>query len=174
MRAFVAIFPPPEVRHALVEAAHRIPGFRPTATERAHLTLKFLGDVPPEALPRIASALEHVSAGQEPFEVATSDFGVFPSPRRASILWAGFDEGTETLSALARAVQTRLEQEGFARENRPYIPHITLARARHPTPFDPTNASLPKLRFTALAINLVQSKHEPTGIAYSTLARYEF
>ena len=174
MRVFVAVFPPPEVRHALIEAAHKTSGFRPTAPERVHLTLKFLGDVPPDALPRITSALEHVSASYEPFEVATSEFGVFPSPRRASVLWAGVDEGTENLNALADTVETRLEQEGFAREDRPFVPHITLGRSRRPTPFDPTNASLPKLRFTTSGMELVQSKHEPTGVAYSTLARYEF
>ncbi len=174
MRVFVAVFPPPEVRRSLIEAARAHPGFRLTAPQRVHLTLKFLGDVPPDDLPRIAAALEPVRDGQGPFDVITSGFGVFPSPRRARILWAGAGEGTERLRALTEVVETCLQPEGFAREGRPFVPHITLGRARHPASFDPAGAGPPKLRFTVSGVDLVQSKHEATGVAYSALARYEF
>ncbi len=174
MRAFVAVFPPPEVRNALIEAASAIPAstFRLTAPERVHLTLKFLGDVPPQDLPRISAALQPLCDEHDPFDAVTSGFGAFPSARRARILWAGTEEGTGQLSALAQSVEARLEPEGFKREDRPFVPHITLGRSRRPAPFDPTNA--PELRFTVHGIDLVQSKHEATGVVYSTLRSYSF
>ncbi|WP_166178118.1 RNA 2',3'-cyclic phosphodiesterase [Rubrobacter tropicus] len=175
MRVFVAVFPPPEVQQALIEAARLTPtnAFRLTAPERVHLTLKFLGDVPPDSLPRITATLEPIRRDHEPFDVLTSSFGVFPSPRRARVLWAGLGEGKEQMRSLAQTVETLLEPEGFQPEKKSFMPHITLGRARRPTPFDPTGANLPELRFTVSAIDLVQSKHSPKGVAYSTLTRYE-
>lgn len=174
MRAFVAVFPPPEVQQALIEAAGAHPNFSPTAPERTHLTLKFLGDVPPDTLPRIIPALEPVRNDREPFDVVTTGFGAFPSPHRATILWAGSGEGTDQLRALAETVERCLEPEGFRREDRLFVPHITLGRARRPTPLDPASPALPELRFTVSGVDLIQSKHERTGVEYSTLASYEF
>lgn len=175
MRAFVAVFPPPEVQKALVEAARVLPpnAFRLTAPERVHLTLKFLGEVLPEDLSRLARALEPVARHAEPFDACTSALGVFPSERRARILWSGIGEGATDLVALAHTVDSLLEPEGFAREERPFVPHLTLGRARRPTPFDPTSANPPKLRFAVRKIDLVQSGQHASGVTYSTLAEYE-
>ena len=176
MRAFVAVFPPPEVQEALIQAAHALPTdvFRLTDPGRVHLTLKFLGEVPPEDLPRVTSALERITRYGEPFGATTSGFGSFPSASRARVLWAGIGEGAAEFSVLSRAVEDLLEPEGFTRRDKPFVPHLTLGRARRAVPFYPAGASLPELRFTVSGVNLVQSKHEPTGVAYSTLARYGF
>jgi 2'-5' RNA ligase len=83
-------------------------------------------------------------------------------------------EGAEGLCALAHAVEACLQPEGFAPEDRPFVPHITLGRASRPKPFEPADATLPELRFTVSRVDLVQSKHGTTGVAYSTLASYHF
>lgn len=175
MRLFVAAFPPPQVQQTLIEAVRTLPtnAFRPTTPERVHLTLKFLGEVQPDELPRIVAALKPVTDGHEPFDAVTSVFGVFPSRRRARILWAGIDEGACQLRALAQTVEALLEPEGFPLEEKPYVPHMTLGRARRPTTFDPAGVSLPTLRFTVSGIDLVQSKYGPTGVTYPSLERYE-
>src|ERR687894_1664624 len=105
MRVFVAVFPPPEVQKALMEAARAFPAnaFRRTPPARVHLTLKFLGEVPPEDLPRVTAALGRAARQGEPFDAVVSDFGAFPSPRRARILWAGIGAGAEGFGALSRA-----------------------------------------------------------------------
>ena len=173
MRVFAAVFPPPDVQRTLIEAARDQPNFRPTASHRVHLTLKFLGEVSRDALPGIIAALEPLRDGQQPFDTATSNFGAFPSTHRARILWAGLGEGADQLRALAETVETLLEPEGFVREDKTFIPHLTLGRARRPALFD-AGADLPRLRFTVSSVDLVQSEHGATGVAYSTLARYEF
>ena len=174
MRAFVAVFPPREVQRTLVEAARSLPteAFRLIVPERVHLTLKFLGEVPPEDLPRLASALERMERPGAPYEAATSGFGVFPSARRARILWAGIGDGSEELVSLAHAVEAALEPEGFDREDRPFVPHMTLGRARRPATFDPSAAALPELRFPVRKLHLVESRHEGSGVVYSSLAEY--
>ena len=174
MRVFVAVFPPPEVQEALVEAARALPtdAFRLTAPERVHLTLKFLGEIPPEDLPRVTSALGRIGRQGEPFNATISGFGTFPSTRRARILWASIGAGTEGFRSLSRAIEVLLEPEGFAREEKPFIPHLTLGRARRPVPFDPGEADLPKLSFVVSKIDLVQSRQDESGLTYPVLAEY--
>jgi 2'-5' RNA ligase len=176
MRAFVAVFPPPEVQQALHRAALTLPSgdaFRLTAPAKIHLTLKFLGEVSEETLDRANESLAPIGEGHEPFEVATSDFGVFPSERKARILWAGVGEGSERLRDLARDVESALEAAGFEREARPYVPHMTLGRARgRPVGFEAGGVRAPALRFTVSALDLVRSVSGAGGVTYSSLAAY--
>jgi 2'-5' RNA ligase len=174
MRVFVAVFPPPKVQETLLEAARALPtdAFRLTAPERVHLTLKFLGEVPPEDLSRASSALERVGQQGGPFDATVSGFGVFPSARRARILWAGIGQGAEELVSLARAVEDLLEPKGFAREDKPFVPHLTLGRARRPVPFGAGEVTLPRLGFSVGALDLVESRQGASGVTYPVLERY--
>jgi RNA 2',3'-cyclic 3'-phosphodiesterase len=175
VRTFVAVFPPPEVTEALFRAARNLPAnedFRLTKSEKIHLTLKFLGDVAEDDLGRVVESLGPIREEHEPFEVSTSDFGAFPSAKRARILWAGIGEGSGRLRALARCVEDLLEPAGFEREGRPYTPHLTLGRARgRPVKLE-AEGSPPTLRFTVSGVDLVNSV--PGGVSYSVLKTYSF
>ncbi|CAA9534099.1 MAG: 2'-5' RNA ligase [uncultured Rubrobacteraceae bacterium] len=174
MRVFVAVFPPSEVQKALMEAARAFPAnaFRLTPPERVHLTLKFLGEVPPGDLPRLASALGRAARQGEPFDAVVSGFGAFPSTRRARILWAGIGAGAEGFRALKRAVEDLLEPEGFVREGKPFVPHLTLGRARRPVPLEPGGADVPDLGFAVGALDLVESRQDGSGVTYAVLAKF--
>ena len=139
--------------------------------ERAHLTLKFLGDVAEEELGPVAKTLELVCLRHGPFEARPSSFGAFPSPRRARIVWAGIGEGSESLRALAEDVEASLEPLGFEREGRAYMPHLSLGRARgRPVSVDVAETPPPVPGFSAQGVELVESV--PGGSTYSTLATY--
>lgn len=176
-RTFVAIFPPQDVREALFRAAQNLQAskdFRMVAPERIHLTLKFLGDVAEEDLDTIQKALQPIGEGQDPFEVSTSGFGAFPSARRASILWSGIGEGSEHLRTIADEVENLLAPAGLERENRPYVPHLTLGRARTRRMKLDTTEPPPTLHFTVRGIDLVKSTPGKNGVTYSILATYRF
>jgi 2'-5' RNA ligase len=176
VRAFVAVFPPPETQKALADAARGLPVFgkvRLTPPANVHMTLKFLGDVSQEELERVAEALEPVRERHEPFEAGVSGFGAFPSPKRARVLWAGIGEGADGLRALAQDVEERLEPLGFEREDRAYVPHLTLGRARgRPVALEAveTLSSVPS--FLVRHVELVESVLGGAGANYSTLAAY--
>ena len=177
VRAFVAVFPPPEVREALARAARKLAvsgEVRWVRPANIHLTLKFLGDVAEADLSRVADVLEAIRERHEPLEVALCGFGAFPSGRRARILWAGIGEGSERLRALARDVELSLEPLGFEREARPYTPHLTLGRARgRPASLvDTAEASEPGSHFWVRRMELMQSVLGGAGAEYSTLAAY--
>ena len=176
MRIFVAVFPPPEVREALFRAARDLPAskaFRLIRSEKLHLTLKFLGNVAEDDLSRVAQALEPLRGRHEPFEVSTSGFGGFPSERKARILWAGVGEGSGPLRAVALSVEDLLEPAGFGREQRPYVPHLTLGRARgRQAKLDGASVSPPALRFSVSGVDLVESVPGERGVTYSVLQTY--
>ena len=179
MRAFVAVFPPSEMQEALADAARGLPvvgKVRLTPPSNIHLTLKFLGDVSQEDLGRLAEALEPVRERHEPFEASISGFGAFPSPRRARILWAGIGEGAAELRALARDVEESLEPLGFERDDRTYVPHLTLGRARvRPVALETVErveSPSPVPEFFVRHVELMESVLGGAGAAYSTLGAY--
>jgi RNA 2',3'-cyclic 3'-phosphodiesterase len=176
VRTFVAVFPPPEVREALIGAARELPvtgKVRWVRPANVHLTLKFLGEVSEDALVRVAEALEPVRLRHHPFEVEFSGFGAFPSARRARILWAGISEGSDRLRALARDVEVSLESLGFEREDRAYVPHLTLGRARgRPVALTAVETPPTVPGFSVRHMELVKSVPGEAGTTYSTLANY--
>ena len=178
MRTFVAVFPPPEVREALFQAARNLPtsgDFRLVGKEKIHLTLMFLGDVAEDDLDNVKRVLQPIRERHDSFEVSISAFGAFPSDRKARILWAGVEEGSEHLRTVAEDVENLLAPAGFERETRPYVPHLTLGRTRtRRTELDTSETSPPALRFTVSALDLVKSTPSKNGINYAILATYPF
>jgi RNA 2',3'-cyclic 3'-phosphodiesterase len=178
LRTFVAVFPPQRVRETLFRTARDLPAsnaFRLIGQEKLHLTLKFLGNVVEEDLSRVKQALEQLRVRHEPFEVETSGFGAFPSERKARILWVGVGEGSGPLRAVAQSVDDLLEPAGFGRERRPYVPHLTLGRARgRQAKLDGASVSPPALRFTVSGVDLVESMPAEGGVTYSVLKTYSF
>ena len=181
MRAFIAVFPPPEIQAAAIAqaletvqrlgecASDRVRWVRP---ENVHLTLKFLGNVRKEILGDLCAALEEACAGHAPFDVALVGFGAFPSAQRARILWAGVGVGSDQLRALATDLQDTLAPLGFEREERAFTPHLTLGRLRsRPASFDlPTVAGV--LGFQVRRVELTESTLSPEGAAYRTIKAF--
>ena len=178
MRTFVAVFPPQRVREKLFHAARDLPAskdFRLIGPEKLHLTLKFLDNVAEDDLSRVTRALRPLRERHEPFEVSTSGFGAFPSERRIRILWAGVEEGSKSLGEVAQTVEDLLEPAGFGREERPYVPHLTLGRTRgRQAKLEVASVSPPALRFTLSSVDLVESVPGEGGITYSVLETYSF
>ena len=168
-RTFVAIFPPQEVREqTLVRAAQNLRtsgDFRLVGQEKIHLTLKFLGDVAEQDLGTIEKALQPLGESHDPFEASTSAFGAFPSEQKARILWAGIERGSDHREQLiAETVENLLVPAGFDRESRPYVPHLTLGRARaRRAKLDHPQTSRPTLRFTVRGVDLVKSAAGQNG-----------
>jgi len=123
-RCFIAIWPAAAERRALALA---LTGARWPSTAAQvppanwHLTLHFIGPVPAASLPGLPSAL------RVPVEPFSLEFG-------ATAVWTGglvvlLPLGpTPALLALHEALARRLLGAGLPVEQRPFKPHVTLAR----------------------------------------------
>jgi 2'-5' RNA ligase len=178
VRLFVAAKVPREVLDRLVRAQRELGGrtgssVRWVRPEGIHLTLKFLGEVEEEAAGRIGETLGAI--GSSGFPVACRGIGFFPNRSRPRIVWAGLEEPSGRLGELHREVEQRLEPLGFARESRPFHPHLTLGRSRSQRgerrlveAADPL-AGEAFGEFSVSEIHLFQSRLLPDGARYTVL-----
>ncbi len=180
MRLFIAIDIPDNIRNRIQE---RVDCLRPamdnmrwSRTDGLHITLKFLGEVPPEKLELIRSSLSGVT-WPGGFSVEIRDLGLFPTPASPRILWLGIDAGVE-LAALARLVEDRLTGAGFARESRPFSPHLTIGRFRTRERIPAIGDLLRKCgkfemgKFTVQDFHLFESQPTPGGSIYRKIVRF--
>ncbi len=134
VRAFIAVEPPFRIKDKIASLAGEleIAGIpvKPVRRENLHITLKFLGQTPPEELEKVKAVLRACAEGAEPFTVAFRGVGAFPSAERPSVLWAGAHDETGSLAGLAEELEERLLETGRERERRAFRPHVTAARVK--------------------------------------------
>jgi 2'-5' RNA ligase len=136
MRLFAALDIPEDVRASLAALVAKLRSVcrdaRWPRIEGFHVTLKFIGEVSPDKTGNIKSALRTVQF-PAPITISFNGLGFFPNSRRPRVLWAGVSAGPE-LNALASRVDEALSPLDIAheREERPFSPHLTLARLDSP------------------------------------------
>lgn len=135
IRSFIAIELPDEFRLALARLQERLKsGSRALVKwvdpQGIHLTLKFLGNISPDMVGRITTALEGAVRGMSPFHLEAGGLGAFPSLKRVRVVWVGIAGEVDRLSRLQRSIESALVPLGFAPESRTFSPHLTLGRLR--------------------------------------------
>jgi len=169
LRLFFALQPDPAARQALGALARDIAretGGRATPAENLHVTLVFLGRVPPSHVAQVEAAGARAAAVGEPFALALDQVGWF---RRAGVAWAGPRAVPPALQHIFGALCGALEEAGFVLEARPFDPHLTLAR-RSVRP--PAERNAFRAQWSADAIVLMASETLPAGPVYRALASW--
>lgn len=184
VRSFVAILLNEEVRGALAAEIARLRPLGPrvswVAPPNLHLTLKFLGEVPPAALEEVTDALTEAVAGTTPFSLHFYGLGAFPEMARPRVLWVDVAEGGQAAQALQARVEAALTRRGFAREERPFSPHLTLGRVREPRGLAALQQAMARDartdfgRLEVRALSLMRSDLSPAGSRYTELAAFPF
>lgn len=179
IRAFVAVPLDDGLRARLAQEIERLRRVAPNVAwvtpGNLHITLKFLGDVLPERIGRVAAALGGV-ASLDKFGLTIRGVGAFPSPRRPRVVWAGTTDGSTELTRLAGLVDTALVAQGFASETRAFSGHITLGRVRNPGTIPGLETAMAQAgdqEFGSLLVDrivLMQSELRPTRATYRELA----
>jgi len=131
-RAFIALDLSPEALAAVeaeqvpLRAAITRQGVRFVRPDKIHLTLLFLGQLDEERLPELADALQQGISGLKPPRLRVGGIGAFPTIQRPKTIWLGVEE--EGLGELQSAVATAAKPFAELRDDKPYRPHLTLAR----------------------------------------------
>lgn len=137
VRTFVAVDVPATAQGRLVHLQsllRSVPGdVRWTTGPHLHITLRFLGEVEADVIPRVGEATVRAVRQVPPFSIELSGLGLFPPAGRPSVVWVGVGSGRDQLCKLQAALEDQLSGLGFDREERPFSPHVTLGRIREGT-----------------------------------------
>lgn len=195
MRAFIAIELPvaaqqhvgrvqQEVQERLVQAGAQ-PCFKWAPPANAHLTLRFLGETAEHQRDRIVQGLATLCAQERVFSLSLSGLGCFPNFRAPRIIWQGIQGDLPALARLQAPVEALARTVGFAAEERPFSPHLTLARARRDAQRQTLARAgrilerlaagelvLPAVRFAVTEIHFMRSELLPGGARYTSLANF--
>ncbi|UWZ85788.1 RNA 2',3'-cyclic phosphodiesterase [Occallatibacter riparius] len=176
MRLFIGIPMAPEVMAQLAAVrdglARLNDGLRWSAPEAWHITLQFLGTTTPGQYDCVVSHLRSLHSA--PVPVNLEGLGFF---ERSGVFFAGVHLSPE-LIALQKNVVAATSQCGFTPEDRPYRPHITLARNRGRENgirvLKPRVGPTPQFAaFTANEFLLYESFPNSQGSRYEVRARFE-
>jgi 2'-5' RNA ligase len=176
MRLFIGIGLPLSVGEALTHAARAMlpperegsPRVRLARPKDMHVTLSFLGHVEPSHLEQIQQSLAALHADRMRLEL--NGAGVFAN---GGILLAKVKPSPNLLSLTEKVLQA-MERRGFPREQRPFTPHVTLARCKERItlgsrpPRDPAFMQT----FEAGEFCLYQSFTRPEGSQYLVLTAF--
>ena len=183
IRAFVAIDLSEEIYQRLNEVAgnlqERLAGVpvRWVPVRNIHVTLKFLGDVSIKNLEVLKKLLETEARSHASFEISVGDLGAFPSERRPRVLWVGVEAPLE-LAALQRGIESETARLGYAPEDRPFSPHLTLGRIGRNASSQDLQRVGEILKTTRIgflgatriqAVHLYRSDLQPGGAVYTQL-----
>jgi len=146
--------------------------------ENLHVTLKFLGETESAKLSPLQNVLSAVRS-IEPVNLEFRGLGFFPHEKRPRVFWAGM-EASVNLKPLAADIDQAVHRLGFPLEERPFTPHLTLARFQPPgIPPKLLQAIKEKSAQTfgcllTREIHLIESKLKPTGAEYTTVQTFHF
>ena len=169
MRAFAALELPEAFADEVVALSHRLATVcegRFVEEGNHHLTLAFLGEIDDAEVRRAMDALDDACAGVGPIELVADGLGTF-GRGRATTLWLGVRPDDE-LSLLALRLRTGLAARGLAYDEKPFLPHVTLARRVRVPRCELGNLAFP-LPDEARRVTLFRSILSPEGASYKPL-----
>lgn len=183
MRTFIAVDFPEEI----LEKIGKIVAFFKTQTpEHAlkwvdpgimHLTLKFIGEIPENALHEVQDIMTLTLQDQHPFNLTIEALGMYPNHRNPRVVWLGISYD-QALIKIHKKLDQELARINIPSEKRAFSPHLTLARLRRNIETQTARSigeTLSQFKVDTLGtvlvqdIQLYQSQLTPTGPIYTRL-----
>jgi RNA 2',3'-cyclic 3'-phosphodiesterase len=172
MRLFFAVELPPDVQAELGRLRPKDDDrdYRWANVAQLHVTLAFLGQQPAEQLPVLEAVGAQAATASQRGVLKLGQPGSFGSKRAPRVLWVALDGEIHKLEALQKRLDGGLRNAGFTLEDRPFRPHVTLARrresARSGAPPDWPPAVRGRTEFELRHLTLFESRLSPRGPTY--------
>lgn len=142
-----------------------------------HFTVRFLGEVSEDVVSKVEAKMLALSF--KAFDVKYRGLGVFPNPRRISVIWVGVEsESAVRLREVAGGVNGALR--GLVSDDNRFEPHVTIARVKSGRGKDMLVGEVQKYsdtyfgEETAVSLKLKKSDLTPMGPVYADLAVFKF
>ncbi len=114
------------VRRVAQQLEPRFPGGRWHPPSNLHLTLRFFGRLSSRERAEVLERASRRAAEARPLILRLERVGFFGAPRRPRVLWLAPEGASEELVALSEALREAFPEV----QERPFAPHVTLARFR--------------------------------------------
>jgi 2'-5' RNA ligase len=124
----------------------------------------------------VKSLLEEIAPAFPPLRLELRGLGVFPHWKRPAVLWAGVRDRSHRLAELHAVLNRELSKLGVEAEDKPFRPHITLARfkeARNLAAIERLvhdHAGVRAASFLADRLTLFESRTHPDGAVHAPLS----
>jgi RNA 2',3'-cyclic 3'-phosphodiesterase len=143
-----------------------------------HITLKFFGEVRQLLAQKLSLAAARAIAGFSVFNLTVGATGAFPRQGPPRVLWIGIDDESGRLAKLQTRLDEECAHEGFSREERPFHPHLTIARLRKPQGAPALAAAhkamgFKSVQFTVSELLVIRSELGSEGSKYTIVSRHE-
>jgi 2'-5' RNA ligase len=182
-RIFCAIDLPHDLREQLMAHINHVRNAVPDAraswsrAENIHLTLKFLGDISPGQVEKLSEAAARSVKDFAPFRIMVEQTGAFPRKGHPRVLWIGINDFSGELGKLHSRLENESSNAGFAGDDRPFQPHLTLARLRQPRYARTLVAAHRELDFypAEIAVSellVIRSELSSEGSRYTVISRH--
>ena len=172
LRLFVACDLPQDVERAVVAWQHkRLDSHEEVRVAPAlHLTLAFLGDVDAARVPDVERVLKGISWTRAECRLKEPLF--LPEHGQGRVVALELDGPSGELRRVQAAESAGLAAEGLHEpEKRPWLPHVTVARFRHPGhPFSLQNVNIGA--FGVVRMVLYSSHLERAGAVHTPVADF--
>jgi 2'-5' RNA ligase len=179
IRSFISINLPDNIRKSIDDliAELRKAGADVTwvPAVKIHLTLKFLGNTDDSLIPKIKERISKKLSHYRAFYIKIVGVGCFPSEKRPRVLWIGMEN-----SVLLKSIQKDLDAEvadfGFAPDDRPFSPHLTIGRVRSQKGIAEMIRRFAEFRTADFglvevkSIHIMKSELKPAGAEYTSIA----
>ena len=145
-------------------------------SEAVHLTIKFLGDVDVDAVGRpLLEAMRPLVEGHRTPSLGAGKLDAFPDGKRAHVLILMVADPMGAIAALAARADEAAEGLGIPREQRPFRPHLTLARSKHALDVrELVKKTAPFELGVATRLVLYRSDRDERGSRYTALAQADY
>jgi 2'-5' RNA ligase len=186
IRTFIALEIPDDIQQDLksfIERSQRIipKGIRWVPSKNIHLTLKFLGETSKSQFSILQNKLAILFAQYLPIEVQFTNLGVFPNSRNPRVLWYGIMTN-QALIQMVSEIEKMTKESHFPHEDRPFSPHLTIARVDPRQPADFLQniqkwlivaPALGIMNYTCNWVTLFKSDLTPSGAQYTPVHRFQ-
>jgi 2'-5' RNA ligase len=182
-RVFCAVELTAQIRQLLlqriVELKKAVPEARASWSreENLHLTVKFLDEIPEVRVADLSAAASRAVSSLAPFEIQFESAGAFPKNGLPRVLWIGIRDSEGKLQELQARLEAEATRSGFAKEERVFHPHLTLARIRNPEHARELANVHKDMPFESVTMNVaellvIRSELNSKGSRYTIISRH--
>jgi 2'-5' RNA ligase len=182
-RVFCAVELPGATRRLVLEHITRLKEKVPHAKAswardaNLHLTLKFLGEIPTTSVADFSKAVSEAVTHVQSFSIRFEQTGIFTTQGQPRVLWIGINDLSSRLAELHAHLEEESARVGFAKETRPFHPHLTIARLRQADNARALAAVHKQMEFDPVEIAVaellvIRSELSSEGSKYTVVSRH--